>query len=128
MYFKEKEDTNIDKEFSKNKGGNFNIKKMKPIIFGIGGIILLVVIILIIVSTFGNSNKSKIVLEGEQNITISIGSDYIDPGYKAYDKKGNDITNQVKITSDLNINKAGKYEILYSIDGASKVRYVTIAE
>ena len=128
MYFKEKEDTNIDKEFSNNKNKNFDIKKMKPILFIVGGLVLLIVLILIIASIFNNSNKTKITLEGDQSITISLGDDYIEPGYKAYDKKGNDITNQVKITSDLNIKKTGTYEILYSIDGISKIRYVIVTE
>ena len=126
MYFKEKEDTNIDKEFSNNKSTNIDFNKLKPILFIIGGIVLLIILVIILINIFSNSEKYKLNIIGDENITINLGSDYIEPGYSAYDKKGNDITKDVKITNNININKEGNYEILYSIGNISKVRYVTV--
>ena len=124
MYFKDKEDTNIDKEFSNNKNNNFDFKKIKPIIFIVGGIILLIAILLIIIPMFKNKNANKIILEGEQNLTIALGSEYYELGYKAYDKKGNDVTDNVIVNSNLDINQEGSYEIMYSVNGISKIRFI----
>ena len=45
MYFKEKENTNIDEEFQGKK--KFDIQKYKPLILIVGGVIVLFVIIFI---------------------------------------------------------------------------------
>lgn len=126
MYFKEKEDTNIDKEFSGNKQVNLGFNKLKPILFIVGGLVLLVIIAIILVNILGKSSKYKLTIIGDETITINLGSDYIEPGYNAYDKNGNDITNEVKITSNIDTTKEGNYEILYSIGNVSKVRYVIV--
>ena len=126
MYFKEKEDTNIDKEFSGNKYGKLNFNKLKPIFFVVGAIVLLIIIVIILVSIFSSSNKYVLTIEGDETIIINLGNDYIEPGYSAYDKDGNDITNDVKITSNLNKDVEGNYEILYSVGNISKVRYIVV--
>lgn len=127
MYFNEKGNTNIDDQFKGTKKLNLslNLKKPKILFFIGGGILLLVIIIIIIVI---NSNKTKLELLGDGNITITIGSNYIEPGYKAYDKDDNDITSKVEIKNNLDISKEGEYEITYSIDGITKKRYVTVVE
>lgn len=126
MYFNEKGNTNIDNQF---KGNNkFDIKKLKPLLFVFGGIILLVIIIFIATISFNNNDKYTIELLGEENITLTIGNDYIESGYKAYDKDHNDITDQVKIISDIDTSKEGEYEILYYIGKTNKVRYVTVTK
>ncbi len=124
MYFKEKEDTNIDKEFSNNEKNKIDFKKIKPLLFIVGGIILLIVILLIVIPMFKNKNTNKIILEGEQNLTIALGSEYYELGYKAYDKKGKDITDKITINSNLDVSKEGSYEILYSVNGISKIRFI----
>jgi len=126
MYFKEKEDTNIDKEFSGNKQVNLDFNKLKPILFIVGGLVLLVIIAIILVNIFSKSSKYTLTIVGNETITINLGSDYVEPGYSAKDKKGNDITNEVKITSNIDTTKEGNYEILYSIGNVSKVRYIII--
>lgn len=130
MYFKEKGNTNIDAEFENNKKLNFNLKnvKLKPLLFIVGGIILLSIIIFVIVLLINNANKYTIELIGSETITINLGSDYVEPGYKAYDKNNNDYTNQVEITNNVDTSKTGEYEILYSIDNINKVRYVIVKE
>lgn len=130
MYFREKEDTNIDSQFENNRESKFNLKnlKLKPILLIAGGIILLIAIILIIVSLINNKSKYTLELYGDEVITIILGNDYIEPGYKAYDKQNNDYTNEVIITNNIDTSKVGEYEILYSIDNISRVRYVNIID
>jgi len=132
MYFKEKDDTNIDKEFEKErkKGLNIDFKNLSPktMLFLGGGILLLFIVIFVVISLSSNSNRYVLTLSGEQTISITVGSDYIEPGYKATDKKGNDFTNRVQITSNLDTSKIGEYEILYSIGNTNKVRNVKVVE
>ena len=128
MYFKEKEDTNIDKEFETNHKSGFNFKKIPSKYFIIGGISIVAIILIIVIIGLLTGNKNTIELIGEEKIIITKDSDYIEPGYKAYDKKKNDITNQVQITSNVDTSKVGEYEILYSVNGITEVRYVTVTE
>lgn len=133
MYFKEKEDTNIDKEFEGSKKSNFNfdfnkiLKNPKFLLIG-GGILIAIIVVVAVISLLGNSNNYRLELEGTEKITVILGDDYIEPGYKAYDKNGNDCTNQVEITSTIDTNTIGEYEILYSIDKINKIRYVSVIE
>ena len=128
MYFKEKEDTNIDSEFEKKRklNINLNIIKEKPKLFIIGGVILLIIIILLI--TLSNKNKYILELLGEQTINIKLGNDYIEPGFVAYDKKHNDCRDKVKVTNNVDISKTGKYEISYRLENITKTRYVIVTE
>lgn len=126
MYFKEKEDTNIDKEFSGNKQVNLDFNNLKPILFIVSGLVFLVILAIILINVFNKSAKYTLTIVGEGKITINFGSDYIEPGYSAYDKKGNEVTKNVKITSNIDTTKEGNYEILYSIGNISKVRYVVV--
>lgn len=124
MYFNEKENTNIDAEFAKENKLNL---KLKPILI-IVGIIVLIGIILFIVFSFANNNKYIIELTGEQEINIPLGQEYIEPGYKAYDKNKNDVTNQVVINSNVDTNTIGEYEVSYSLGRINKVRRVIVSE
>lgn len=128
MYFKEKEDTNIDKEFETNKKSGFSLKNIQPKYYIIIGTTLILIAIIIIVISLLMGRKNTIELIGEEKIIITKNSDYIEPGYKAYDKKRNDITSHVQITSNLDTSKVGEYEILYSVNGMSVVRYITVME
>lgn len=127
MYFNEKEETNIDHQFKKER--NFSLKSIKPIYWIIAGGILLITIIAIVVIIFLNrGNKYNIELIGDERIVVTIGSTYIEPGYNAYDKKNNDVSSLVKITSNVDTSKIGEYEVVYTIDGVTKVRYVVVNE
>ena len=132
MYFKEKEDTNIDKEFKKDKKRGFELDfsniEPKKILFIVGGVILLIIIIIIALSALGGSSKYTLELFGNQTVVINVGDVYIEPGYIALDNKQNDVSDKVKITSNLDRTKAGEYEISYEIDGSSKVRYIKVIE
>ena len=130
MYFKEKGNTNIDSEFEKNKKISFNInfKKPKLMLFVGGGLILLLILIFVVLTILNSGSKYTIELYGDKEISLYLGSDYIEPGYIAFDKNKSNVTNEVQITSNLDINKIGEYEILYSIDGINKVRYIKVIE
>lgn len=127
MYFNEKEETNIDHQFEDEN--NFSLKNLKPVHWIIAGIVLLVAIIVIVVVVI-LTKKDKYVIElvGEEKINVTIGSQYIEPGYNAYDRKNNDVSSQVEITSNVDTSKIGEYEVVYTIDGITKVRYVTVDE
>lgn len=125
MYFNEsKENTNIDEEFKNNKKFNFDKYKKH---FIIGGIILLVVIIiLIIVLVLKNRNNTYITLNGLNEMTIYQGSNYNEPGYKAFDSKKNDLTSQVIVKDNLDTKTIGTYTIVYSINNKRVTRTIHV--
>jgi len=126
MYFKDKENTNIDNEFKQN---NFNLNKLKWPLIIISGIILLIIIIILIIKFIPKPKTNYFIdLIGDEIITIYQGNDYLEPGYNAYDNKQNDLTNEVDIKSTLDINNLGNYEIIYTIGNISVTRYVNVIE
>lgn len=131
MYFNEKkENTNIDSEFKDNKKINFDFSNinLKKILIILGIIAVIVVIILVIISLTGNKTTYVIELLGDENITIGLNKEYIEPGYNAYDKNKLDVSEEVKVTNNIDTSKKGNYEVLYSIGNVNKVRYVTVEE
>lgn len=130
MYFNsEKEDTNIDSEFGRKKiSFNFNFQKYKiPIFIGIG-VLLLGLIIFLIVMFSSKKIHYFIELYGDETLTIYANSEYNEQGYKAYDNKGNELTGQVVIDSNLDTSKIGTYQITYRIDNYKKTREVIVVE
>ncbi len=99
------------------------------------GLILALIISLIIVFS---SNKKKdnvipnityqeeIVLFGDRNITLNIGDKYIEPGYYAIKENGEITKTEVKVTSDLDLNKEGTYRIIYSYNNIKKTRNIKV--
>ena len=131
MYFKDKVNTNIDKEFGKKK--KFSIKKIdfnnidykKIIIFS--GIILLVIIGIILI-TKNKHNNYFIDLDGEDLIMIYKDSEYVDPGYSARNNKGVDFTDKVVVQDDVNTSVVGDYKVIYTLGDTKVVRYVSVIE
>ena len=114
MYFNEKEETNIDHQFEdENK---FSLKNLKPVHWIIAGIVLLVAIIVIVVVVI-LTKKDKYVIElvGEEKITITIGSQYIEPGYEVFDSADQNLKQKVKVSGKVDTSKVGTYEITYSV-------------
>lgn len=87
----------------------------------------------------GDGDESKtwvtyypvLTLEGPTYDMHTLGQPFVDPGYTAT-LDGQDITDQVQVTTDLNIDKAGMYTIQYKAvnsEGfsASATRYVIVA-
>ena len=52
-------------------------------------------------------------IEGLDHITIKVGEKF-EPlsGVKAFDKEDGDITKDIKITGNVDVNKEGKYELI----------------
>lgn len=123
MYFSdERSNTNIDQDFS-DKPKRFN-DKYKRILIIILIILLLGIGILLIFN--GSKKEVYLVLEGANDIIIYQDSNYIEYGYQAYDSKGNDLTSQVKIDNQVNVNVIGEYTVKYYLENITKTRTVTI--
>jgi len=124
MYFNdEKNSTNIDDEFNEEKKVNFNLEYFlnnKKIII-IGGIILLLILILIFI-LFSNKKEYYLTLLGSEDMIIYQNTSYIDEGYKAYDNKRNDYSNEVIVEGQVNTDIVGEYIITYSFKDLIKWR------
>jgi len=60
-----------------------------------------------------------ITLNGNESLSIPIGQAYNESGYSAIDKCDGDLTNEVKVTNNLDVNKVGNYEITYKVSDKS---------
>ena len=74
-----------------------------------------------------------ITLVGEAIVTVEVGSDYEDPGVAANDSVDGDLTSQIKVTGEVDVNKLGDYELKYSVSDAAgnateKVRRVLVGD
>ena len=129
MYFnKNKEDTNIDSEFSGSKKIDFDFEKYKKPLIIVGAVILLLIIILIIASSSSKKGKVKyfIELSGPEEMAVGKGTTFTDPGYKGYDNKGNKY--EVTVTGTVDTSKVGIYELTYALKTISKTRRVKVVE
>lgn len=132
MYFSgRKKDTNIDSEFESEKKSklnfNFNFdflknKRNQYISIALGAFLLIILLIIILPK---GANKF-LVLNGNTDIVIYQSSDYVDPGYLAYDKNGNDLSTDVIIDGFVDTEVAGEYEIKYKLNNIVKIRTVTV--
>ena len=89
-------------------------------------IISIFVSLIIILFLFFNRDKYgdiTFVLNGNNEITIYQGEEYIDPLYRAYDKNNNDLSKYVKVQGEVNTNNIGEYQLFYvlKIDKYEKV-------
>lgn len=94
-------------------------------------IVLLGVLIIIIVGTIGgmlyikyNSEKPVLEITGDKEITLSVGNEYTEEGSTATVNK-KDISKNIKIDSNLDTKKIGKYEVKYTIKYHKKEYEVT---
>ncbi|MBQ3474596.1 MAG: DUF5011 domain-containing protein [Bacilli bacterium] len=65
-------------------------------------------------------------LLGEENITISVGSDYKDAGFKAKYSDGSDASSEVDIDNSVDTSKAGTYTVTYYAGNSVVIRRVTV--
>ncbi|MFC4618680.1 immune inhibitor A domain-containing protein [Camelliibacillus cellulosilyticus] len=61
----------------------------------------------------------KIELKGDSEMTWPFGKEWIDPGYKATDNVDGNLTKQVKVTGEVDVNKLGTYTLTYSVSDSS---------
>ena len=128
MYFNEKEDTNIDKEFKKEFNlGDFLREHIKGIIIFVIVLLLLIVILFVFLKA-RNKTEYAISLNGGNEITVYQGVNYTDPGYRAYDNHHNDLTSSVKVNGQVKTDVVGKYTITYTVGNKSVNRVVNVIE
>lgn len=80
-----------------------------------------------------DKDKPVITLNGSSTISLVAGSAYSEYGASAYDTCDGDISSNIKIDSNIDINTIGKYEVKYSVvdsEGISTeiIRYVNVVE
>lgn len=75
--------------------------------------------------------KPDIVIIGDSEITITVGSNYEDQGAKATDNEDGDITSKIKVTGNVDTSEEGNYVLTYSVsdkagnkDSKSRIIYV----
>ncbi|MDD4733346.1 MAG: DUF5011 domain-containing protein [Bacilli bacterium] len=74
-----------------------------------------------------------ITLDGGNEIVLTIGDNYKEPGYKVLDNFDKDITSKVKVEGKVNASKKGAYIIKYSVSDSSNnkaevIRTVNVTE
>jgi cell wall-associated NlpC family hydrolase len=92
---------------------------------------ILIIVVIILFSYFiGRDNVSTLTIElnGDSSITVYNGSKYDDPGAKAYDEENKDLSDEIKITNNVDIYKSGRYEIIYSLGDISVKRVVRVID
>ena len=129
MYFKDKEDTNIDDEFRNNNKFNFDLSGLfnnKRLLMIIGGIILLIIILFAIIYFNNHKIRYYISLTGNDEITIYQGDEYVEPGYTGFDNKNNDLTDDIIVDNQININEIGNYAVIYTLNNTIKERRIRV--
>jgi len=123
MYFNEENnnDTNLDKEFNEKKPVNIN---MKFIIIGFIFLIVVVIGFFLLKNIF--KKEYFLVLAGDNDIIIKQNALYEEPGYQAYDNKGNDFSSDVTIIGEVNTFVVGEYKITYSFNDIVRERTVVV--
>lgn len=66
-----------------------------------------------------DKKEPTIELEGNTNIKLYLGNTYKEAGYKATDEYDGDLTEKVIVNNSLDINKVGKYTIIYEVEDSS---------
>lgn len=122
MYFlDDKNNTNIDDEFNEKK----SFKVSKALLFG--AIIGILVLLIIGVLLFRKPKREYfLTLNGQEDIVIYQGMEFVDAGYQAYDNRGNEYNQEVVVTGEVDTSVAGEYRIIYSYNGIEKERIVTV--
>lgn len=128
MFFNENVDTNIDSQFKGKSSNSSNLKDIfdKYKLFIIIGLAVLVIAVILIILLGGK--KYEITLYGNKEMILYKDSNYLDPGYIAHDKKGNDVTSSVVVDSNVDMNQLGEYKVTYTLKNTTTYRYVTVVE
>ena len=80
-------------------------------------LIIIIFLILAIMGLIGfmyyKKTYYKFNLEGNNEVVLYNGNDYIESGYKLYDYNKNDISNQITVDNNVNISVPGEYYVNY---------------
>ena len=63
----------------------------------------------------GDKMNPSLKLTGSETITMKLGESFDEPGYKAKDENGKDLTKDVKVSYE-DLNKAGKNKLAYTVE------------
>lgn len=83
--------------------------------------------------TIKDKTAPVIVLKGDEEMTLSLGSNYEESGYEATDNIDKNLTEKVKVKNNIDSNKLGDYEVIYEVEDSSKnkvkkIRKVTVKD
>ena len=127
MYFNEnKENTNIDNEFSKTNNVNFSSLKTPLII--VGAIILFIILVVIVALLMNRKPKYYLSLIGDSEISIYQGSTYYELGYKAHDNHKKDLSSEVEVKNNIDSGTIGTYMVIYTLYDQTAKRVVNVIE
>lgn len=85
--------------------------------------LVIIYIITLAYTVFANKTNINFSLIGNENVTIEAGNDYVEEGFIATANE-KDVKNKVSISSNIDKNKLGNYEIEYNL----RIRYLGINE
>lgn len=94
---------------------------------------IIIYLLIILISILGsiiilNYSKEKddinLILLGNSYIEIDIGENYIDPGCMAFNKNGDNISNNIIKEGSINNLELGKYKIIYRINYNNKIKSI----
>ena len=60
-------------------------------------------------------NIPAITLMGDNPMSVTVNTPYTEPGYRAYDEEDGNITSQVTIVDNVNVNNVGTYTVTYDV-------------
>ena len=66
--------------------------------------------------TIKDEEKPTLILNDDSTLYIALNTKYVEPGYVAIDNCDGNITEKVKVDGTVNTQKAGTYEIKYSVE------------
>lgn len=81
-------------------------------------VLIIIIVAILLIANVKNDNKvveNYLTLNGNETVTVYKGTSYDEPGYEAYNSKNEDLSSQVEVDSNLNIDKIGTYEITYTL-------------
>ena len=70
-----------------------------------------------------NKDEPTITLKGEKEVYLIINSEYVEPGYSAYDYKDGKISNDVEVSGNVDTTKAGTNKITYTVKNSQGKTY-----
>lgn len=97
-------------------------KKAKIVAISIVGVVVIVIILIFFAKVFDRHITAEdraipplIALAGKSEMNIAVGSSFNDPGASATDNLDGDITNNISVGDDIDINTIGTYKVTYAI-------------
>ena len=73
-----------------------------------------------------DKNTPVITLNGQSNVTIEAGSEYIDLGATAIDEEDGDLSGSIQLVGEVKANKPGSYELKYNVKDSSGNAALTV--